>query len=317
MGTLLPFTPRKFMTTLRWRTERLLSTTRPSRGEWFTALFGVVFGITLFAITESDDAAEAVAINALLGIAVLTFLPILRHSRWALIRFLAVIAPTLPFYVFYKQCGLVLHQPVVEWRDAALTQAGNWLTAPLPLLGGVVLSEWLAFSYIAYAPIVVLSAAFLQWGRDRHARETERLIFAMCLVLAICYVFFILFPVRGPRLVDPTFQVGRLGEGVFSDIAVFNQQYGMLFGAAFPSAHVAGAIVALAPHWSRRTRWLLLPVVLTIPLATVYLGYHYIADGIAGAALGLAVCLAMGYFRRRQPSAVRALVQRSRPDAVG
>jgi len=61
-------------------------------------------------------------------------------------------------------------------------------------------------------------------------------------------------------------------------------------GAAFPSAHVAGSMVALLAAWRYR-RWLFwvcLPFFLCMCVATVYGRYHYVADVLAGLAVGAA-----------------------------
>jgi membrane-associated phospholipid phosphatase len=278
-------------------TNRLIvSLDAASPAERFTAAFGVGFAAMLHVIAPSTGTLRAIAVNIAVAAVVLHVFPRLRAVPVRIVRFAAIVLPTIAFYLFYKQCSLVLHSGNVAWRDADLTQVGEWLTAPMQAGASPAMTEWLAFCYVVYAPLTVVSALALARGVTR-LREAERQILAMCVMLAACYVLFVLFPVRGPRLVDPSFQSGRMGDGIFSMIALANQQYGMLFGAAFPSAHVAGAVVLLVPHAWRRSFWFIAPIAVTIPVSTVYFGYHYVADAVIGAIVGLLVCSALGYNR--------------------
>jgi membrane-associated phospholipid phosphatase len=67
---------------------------------------------------------------------------------------------------------------------------------------------------------------------------------------------------------------------------------GRVHGAAFPSAHVAGSMVAILASWRYRRWlfWLCLPFFASMCVATVYGRYHYVADVLAGLAVG-----AMGF----------------------
>jgi membrane-associated phospholipid phosphatase len=66
------------------------------------------------------------------------------------------------------------------------------------------------------------------------------------------------------------------------------EHFGRVHGAAFPSAHVAGSMVAILASWRYR-RWLFwpcLPFFISMCVATVYGRYHYVADVLAGLAVG-------------------------------
>ncbi len=65
-------------------------------------------------------------------------------------------------------------------------------------------------------------------------------------------------------------------------------------GAAFPSSHVAGAVVIWLLAWklSRGVFWAFAPVVPALILGTVYGGFHYAVDALAGVATGVAGYLA-------------------------
>jgi membrane-associated phospholipid phosphatase len=59
----------------------------------------------------------------------------------------------------------------------------------------------------------------------------------------------------------------------------------------FPSLHTAASLILLWASWRHLPRFtrFLAPVVLSIPLACVYLRYHYVTDVLAGIALTAAV----------------------------
>jgi len=66
------------------------------------------------------------------------------------------------------------------------------------------------------------------------------------------------------------------------------EHFGRVHGAAFPSAHVAGSMVALlaARRYKPWLFWICLPFFAAMCVATVYGRYHYVADVIAGIAMG-------------------------------
>jgi membrane-associated phospholipid phosphatase len=66
-------------------------------------------------------------------------------------------------------------------------------------------------------------------------------------------------------------------------------------GTAFPSSHVAVAVVqsAFALKYQRRVGWVATVATILIGCGAVYGGFHYATDVIAGAALGLAVVAAL------------------------
>ena len=69
---------------------------------------------------------------------------------------------------------------------------------------------------------------------------------------------------------------------------------GSAWGTAFPSSHVAVALVAAVCAWRgfRPLGALLLPAAVLLSLATVYCQFHYAVDALAGAALAAAALIA-------------------------
>jgi membrane-associated phospholipid phosphatase len=62
---------------------------------------------------------------------------------------------------------------------------------------------------------------------------------------------------------------------------------------AFPSGHTLVTVLSMAWAWRYRlrVRWVVTVAGALLVVATVYLGYHYVADVLAGAALAM-LCLA-------------------------
>ena len=78
-------------------------------------------------------------------------------------------------------------------------------------------------------------------------------------------------------------------------VAVFAHRLlegGSAWGTAFPSSHVAAALVAACCAWRalRPLGLALLPLSLLLSLATVYGQLHYAVDALAGGALALRAC---------------------------
>ena len=72
-------------------------------------------------------------------------------------------------------------------------------------------------------------------------------------------------------------------------------------GAAFPSSHVAVATLVLyyTVRYARSAAWFVGPLVLSLILSTVYCGYHYAIDVLAGLAT---VALLLPLWRRINPA---------------
>ncbi|MEX0892449.1 MAG: phosphatase PAP2 family protein [Gemmatimonadota bacterium] len=161
-------------------------------------------------------------------------------------------------------------QPSRDWAAAA----------PVPLL-----SELLHFSYLSYYLIIYLPPLYL-YATGR-LEETRRLIFVLMLTFVAHYVFFIYFPVAGPRYGFPP-PGGGIEDGFFYGLAHGILEAGSSRGAAFPSSHVgvtlAATLCLLRPL--PRVAPLLVVLTLGLTLGAIYGGFHYAVDALAGLLLG-------------------------------
>jgi membrane-associated phospholipid phosphatase len=168
-------------------------------------------------------------------------------------------------------------QPSRDWAAAA---PRLWLSEPLH-------AAYLSYYFIIFVPPLVL---FLK-GRTAEFRAG---VFALMLAFFAHYIFFIYFPVQGPRyLYAPA--GGELAQGFFYQLAHRVLEAGSAQGAAFPSSHVGVSLAQTLIVWHYLPR--LTPVIglltLGLALGAIYGGFHYATDAVAGALLGVAAfCLA-------------------------
>ncbi|HUP88007.1 MAG TPA: phosphatase PAP2 family protein, partial [Longimicrobiales bacterium] len=124
----------------------------------------------------------------------------------------------------------------------------------------------------------------------RKQRETQRqMIFNMLLSFFGHYVFFIYFPVSGPRYLFAAPVAGEISRGWFYRFAHKLLEAGSSRGAAFPSSHVGVAAAQTAFTFAKQRYVAPVVLLLSVGLAVgaVYGGFHYGTDALAGLAWGL------------------------------
>ncbi|HEX7120709.1 MAG TPA: phosphatase PAP2 family protein [Longimicrobiales bacterium] len=157
-----------------------------------------------------------------------------------------------------------------------LAAAMPWLPLSEALHGA-----YLSYYFLIYGPPLIL---FLQGRRDAF----RRVVFGLMLVFFAHYLFFIYFPVQGPRYLFPA-PGGPIAAGPLYNLAHAVLEAGSSQGAAFPSSHVGVAFAQTALAMKtlpRLSPWL---AILSTGLAVgaVYGGFHYATDAVAGLALGV------------------------------
>lgn len=195
--------------------------------------------------------------------------------------------------------GRVFDGLVLGW-EAALFGAQpsrDWAAAaPVPLL-----SELLHFSYLSYYLIIFAPPLYLYAVGRRDV--FRRAVFLLMLTFVTHYVFFIYFPVAGPRYLFPA-PGGGIEDGFFYSLAHRVLEAGSSRGAAFPSSHVGITVAATLFYVRTLTRAAPILVLLTagLTLGAVYGGFHYATDVLAGLLLGVAcVAAAPGLRRALEP----------------
>ena len=204
--------------------------------------------------------------------------------------------PCFLIVAFYTEVGLVnaatgvSHDARVQRWEALLfggQPSLDWIRAfPSPAWSTAMHATYLSYYGIhAAAPLGLWLT-----GRRGAARATVLLMMA---TFYVCWTIFFAFPVAGPRYLFPPAD----NAATAVPIAVLTRRLlegGSAWGTAFPSSHVAAALVAAGSAWRgwRPLGAVLLPAALLLPLATVYGQLHYAVDALAGAALAAVVLIA-------------------------
>lgn len=154
-------------------------------------------------------------------------------------------------------------------------------------------SAWISWilnlSYLAYYVLIICSPAVL-WAKGKRGAARQAL-FAICLIFFICYIVFLFFPVAGPQYFwsIPSNAYTRTGA---ARLVYWIMERGDAWGSAFPSSHVAAAVVAtvFAFRGWKPLGWVLLLPTLGICLAVVFTQVHYGVDALAGLLLAALIC---------------------------
>jgi membrane-associated phospholipid phosphatase len=176
-------------------------------------------------------------------------------------------------------------------RDWAAALPSLWLSEPLHF-------AYLSYYFIIFVPPLLL---FLRGRRDAFRFG----VFAVMLSFFLHYLFFIYFPVQGPRyLFDP--HGGEMARGLFYGTAHSVLEAGSSQGAAFPSSHVGVSVTQTLVVLRFLPRLTPLIGILTVGLAfgAIYGGFHYAIDAVVGLAVGaIAYAIAAPLLGRLAPAA--------------
>lgn len=224
-------------------------------------------------------------VAVLSAIACTTWLTILPRwlQRWA---------PLLALLFLYSEIPLLIqaaghHHP----NDIPIMQLERALFGGQPALVWAtrwpsrIGSEVLHAAYLSYYAIIfVVPAALAFTRRDQAFSEA---VFVLMLTFVACFVFYLFYPVAGPRYLFKSPADVVAGPVRNATVALLQARSSM--GTAFPSSHVAVALTQsiLGVYYFGR-KGLVLGVLTTgLALGAVYGGFHYLVDVVAGAVLGV------------------------------
>ena len=262
-------------------------------------------------------------------------------TDWSLKRVGYIATGLITFYVCYVsyrnlKSDLPLFRKNVLY-DTDLLRLDHWLffghnpaEVLHDLLGTSFSAQILATAYVAYLPLIPLTlGAFLVWGKDLSLGAWYATALSLNWVLGV--VSYYSLPTLGPAFAQssmfqdlPVTGVTQLQRSLFRSGAGFKEDptgtsyYGI---AGFASLHVS--VVFTACLFFERTgqkaiirilSWVFFA--LTV-LATIYFGWHYIADDVAGVFIGwLSVSIAAWATgnrgrRRRSPEREREIASKA------
>lgn len=238
--------------------------------------------------------------------------------------FLRYFYPILLFTGFYRETGALHHMFFPEYLDPWLIHLEEQIFGMQPSLEFMEWLPFLAVSELLYAAyfsyyIMIVGVGLALFIRNRI--QFFHYISVVSFAFYLCYLTYIILPVMGPR----AFYGGPMGYELPPDVHPphlptypAEVQKGPFFkimrviyhnleapGAAFPSSHVAIAIVTVwfSFQYLPRIRYIHLVDVVLLCISTVYCRYHYVVDVFAGIATA-ALLLPIGnwlYFRFTRP----------------
>ncbi|RYB94561.1 phosphatase PAP2 family protein [Nocardioides oleivorans] len=229
------------------------------------------------------------------------------RTHWTRARLQLVVVGISCFYVVYvsyrnlKSLLPLLHDEKYDRElrllDRFLLFGHDPATLLHDLLGTDVTAHVLSAVYLTYIPLVaVLVTAWLVWSRIGYGWW---FVTAQGIAWTLGAVSYYLLPTLGPGIMYPwlTSDLAATGASDLMDSLVYSRQ-GFLWGggeyqgvAGFASLHTAiallWALMASATIRSRAIRTVFWVNFALTVVATLYFGWHYIADDLAGAAIAL------------------------------
>jgi membrane-associated phospholipid phosphatase len=236
--------------------------------------------------------------------------------------------PCILIVLAYRESGLFLIPDVshrldnlfIVWDRALLGSA--WFKS-IAAAGGPWLSRVMETAYLFVYPFVPLGFAAVYfgrgWSRDvsddaarRASESADRYWTAVLIAVLLSYALFPFFPLTPPRVLfhDLPAAAGLSGGAAPAGSAaapLLRQLNFWILGhysvqaCIFPSGHVAGAVATALAVRRERTRlgFVFIVAAALIAVSTVFGRYHYSADALAGAVVGLAAYIAAERLTRR------------------
>jgi membrane-associated phospholipid phosphatase len=222
--------------------------------------------------------------------------------------------PALLLLVAYRESALLLtpdpahrlDHVFIQW-DRALLQS-RFVHAVLQA-GAPWLEHYLELAYLLCYPLVPLGVAAMHFGSQRGAgcedvaqrrRAMDDFWAAVLLATLFCYAVYPFFPLTPPRVLFgdvPGPQVAPL----LRRMNFWLLDHYSVQACIFPSGHVAAvtAVALAVRRHAQRFGMLFLFLAASVALATVYGRYHYAADAVTGALVGVVGYAAANYLARQ------------------
>ena len=277
--------------------------------EWVTFLYlGWLCTLSIGFHSHIPHAMRHLCVHCAIAGAIICLVRAAARSESEILRFARHWYP-LPLYVFlFEELGGLVHAIFPRWFDHAFVAFDYNLAKVHPSVwlaqfATPTLNDYMQFAYMTYFLYLVLLPALL------YARGERRRFWTVMASTAIAhysvYVISILLPVESPYFSLAALNTQPLSGGYSTALITFIERLARVHGAAFPSAHVAGSLVALVASWHYRRWlfWITLPFFVSMCVATVYGRYHYVADVLAGLAVG-AIGFRSGEWLLRQKGAL-------------
>jgi membrane-associated phospholipid phosphatase len=272
----------------------LLAEVRQACGpfEWITFIYLTwLNGLVILFHRNIAHPLRHLAIQCAIALAIAFLVRAEGISESALVHFARHWYP-LPLYIFFfEELQSLVHAIFPVWFDARLIAFDHALFGVHPSVwlaqfANPALNDFMQFSYMTYFLYLVILPTLLYANREYASFWT--VMVSTALAHYSVYVISVLLPIESPYYSLASLNKAELSGGYCTALIGLVERFGRVHGAAFPSAHVAGSIVAILASWRYRRWlfWLCLPFFASMCIATVYGRYHYAADVFAGLIVG-------------------------------
>ncbi|MFN3407637.1 MAG: phosphatase PAP2 family protein [Limisphaerales bacterium] len=218
--------------------------------------------------------------------------------------FLRHFYPVLLYTGFYRETGMLNQMTISGYLDAVFIRWDQMVFGFQPSLEFMRALPWVWVSELFYAAyfsyyVMIAGVGLALFLRNR--AHFHHYLAVVSFVFYGCYLIYIFLPVIGPRILysdlvpytpPPEAPPAELWvwpeavqQGPFYRIMAVIYDHFESPGAAFPSSHVAIALVTVyfSFRYLRAIRWPHLVVAVMLCFSTVYCRYHYAVDVPAGA----------------------------------
>jgi membrane-associated phospholipid phosphatase len=278
--------------------------------EWVALSYLGFSGLLMILFAKNlPRAGRLLEIHASVVTAILTLATAARRSlsaswgRGALGRTVRVMRDWYPQAVFlfcFEELGALAHLIRSGWCDPWMMAFDRWVTGVNPTVWlqrfvSPMLTDFMQMAYLTYFFfLTILGFVLYVWGADSSGYNSpDRKAFWAVMTSSMAayvlgYTISLFVPVESPHLFLASMQLTPLRGGPFTWLSDLIEHYGRVHGGAFPSEHVVGSFVALLGAWKYRRGlfWIFLPFFLCMCVSTIYVRNHYIADVLAGIAVG-------------------------------
>jgi len=176
---------------------------------------------------------------------------------------------------------------LIGWDRAIF---GNNVADILGFLNVKGVIDYLQISYLAYYFLPLYLVYYLY--KRKKIKLLNYALFALSLGYYISYIGYILLPAIGPRYALESLNAHPLnGTILYQHISVLLNSLEHIKQDCFPSGHVELSLLVLLifKDIDKKRALIILPIVLSLTLATMTLRYHYGVDVVAGTVVAFVV----------------------------
>lgn len=197
--------------------------------------------------------------------------------------------PILLYGILFEETGFINRGIFSDYIDKFFIELEYSIFGMHPaielgnMFGNVYIMEFFHFAYFTYY-LIIPGLGFILYFKDK--KQYFEYLFVSSFTFYTCLITYIFLPVLGARYYsNPPYNSGPFWEEgfLFVPIMRFIYKVGEVDGAAFPSSHVALAIIILIYTFLYARKYLLIGSVIIISLiiSTVYCRFHYVVDVLA------------------------------------